>query len=205
MIFLLNLIPTNPIIAYFLVMEHVFSNNTFLIGQLKGGDENAYVYLVDTFYDQLCAYAHSLVRDQDQAEDIVQNVLIRTWERRDTLKTHFKIKSFLFRSVHNEFIDHYRKQKSVSVLEKNYAEQLQHSEPLDDAILERLLAFMHREIQNLPPKCRRIFLMSKREGCSNKEIADHLKVSKKTIEYHMTKAFAILRRKADSHLGRSPS
>ncbi len=183
-------------------MVSEFSDNVFLINQLKQGNERAYAYLVDAYHHRLCVYANSLVADKGRAEDIVQNVFIRTWEQRNTLKTEFRIKSFLYRAVHNEFIDQYRKRKSVSSVEKKYLDEMERITTADDAILlERLFSFVQREIQNLPPKCKKIFLMSKEEGCTNHEIAERLNVSKKTIEYHMTKAFVILRRKANVHRG----
>jgi RNA polymerase sigma-70 factor (ECF subfamily) len=182
-----------------------FEDNTFLINQLKRGNEKAYAFLVDTYHHRLCIYAHQLTKDKEQAEDIVQNVFIRTWERRGSLKTNFGIKGFLYRSVHNEFIDQYRKRKSVAATENEYMLQMESSTVRDNDFLERLFALVQREIQNLPPKCRKIFLMSKREGFSNVEIAEHLNVSKKTIEYHMTKALSILRKKTDTDWGQSSS
>ena len=166
----------------------------------KNGDEKAYEYLVDTYHHRLCVYANSLVNDHDHAEDIVQNVFIRTWERRHNLKSNFTIKSFLYKSVHNEFIDQYRKKKSVTALEKKYIEELERFTEKDEVFFERLLNLVQREIQNLPPKCRKIFLMSKQEGFTNVEIAEQLNVSIKTIEYHITKAFAILRQKANKDM-----
>ncbi len=179
-----------------------FNNNAFLINQLKQGNEKAYAHLVDAYHHRLCVYANSLAKDKDRAEDIVQNVFIRIWERRHMLITDFTIKSFLYRSVHNEFIDQYRKQKSVTALEKKYSYEIERFTPRDDAFLERLFAFVQGEIHNLPPKCKKIFLMSKEEGCTNHEIAERLNVSKKTIEYHITKAFVILRQKANVHMSR---
>lgn len=181
-------------------MKINYSNNQLLMDDLKLGREKAYEFLVDQYHHPLCVYANSLVNDKDQAEDIVQNVLIRTWERRHALNSNFSIKSFLYRSVHNEFIDQYRKQKSVTALEKRYIEELERISEKDEVFFERLLALVHREIQNLPPKCQKIFLMSKQEGFSNVEIAEHLNVSIKTIEYHITKAFAILRQKANKDM-----
>ncbi|WP_425236852.1 RNA polymerase sigma factor [Ulvibacterium sp.] len=175
-----------------------FNNNASLIQCLKDGNEKAYSFLVDKYHHRLCVYVHSLVNDKDQAEDIVQNVFIRTWERRRNLNTEYTIKSFLYKSAHNEFIDQYRKRKSVTALEKKYIEELDRFVSRDDAFFEKLLFRVQREIQNLPPKCKEIFLMSKRDGLSNIEIAEYLNVSKKTIEYHMTKAFAILRKRANS-------
>ncbi|MBC6998775.1 RNA polymerase sigma-70 factor [Cytophaga sp. FL35] len=181
-------------------MKTDFNNNQFLVQNLKNGNEKAYEYLVEEYHHPLCVYANSLVNDKDQAEDIVQNVFIRTWERRQNLKSDFTIKSFLYRSVHNEFIDQYRKQKSVTALEKKYIEELDRIVDKDEVFFEKLLSLVQKEIQNLPPKCKKIFLMSKQEGFSNIEIAEHLNVSIKTIEYHITKAFAILRKKANKDM-----
>lgn len=177
-----------------------YTNNAIFVQHLKNGNEKAYEHLVEVYHHRLCVYANSLVNDKDQAEDIVQNVFIRTWERRHGLNPNFTIKSFLYKSVHNEFIDQYRKQKSVTALEKKYIEELERFSEKDEVFFERLLSIVQEEIQNLPPKCRKIFLMSKQEGFSNIEIAEHLNLSKKTIEYHITKAFAILRQKANSDL-----
>ncbi|WP_317172429.1 RNA polymerase sigma factor [Gelidibacter maritimus] len=92
-------------------MEMDFSDNFILVEALRNGNEHAYSFLMDTYHHQLCVYAYGLTRDYDQAEDIVQNVLVRIWRKRHNLKTDFSFKSYLYRSVYNEFIDHYRKQK----------------------------------------------------------------------------------------------
>jgi len=177
-----------------------FNDNVSLIQCLKNGNEKAFSFLVDKYHHGLCVYVNSLVNDKDQAEDIVQNVFIRTWERRKNLNSNYTIKSFLFKSAHNEFIDQYRKRKAVTALEKKYIEELDRLVERDDAFLEKLLIRVQREIQNLPPKCKEIFLMSKRDGLSNIEIAEYLNVSQKTIEYHMSKAFALLRQRANGDI-----
>ena len=181
-------------------MEDNLNDNSLFIERLIKGEEDSYTYLIDTYHHRLCVYANSLVNDKYQAEDIVQNVFIRTWEKRKNLKPNFALKGFLYKSVHNEFIDQYRKRKAVTALEKKYIEELERFVEKDDIFFEKLLSIVHREIQNLPPKCKKIFLMSKQQGFSNLEIAEHLNVSIKTIEYHITKAFAILRQRTDSKI-----
>ena len=200
MIFLYIYYPPHVTIADFVFMKNNSSESSLFIERLKKGEEDAYTYLIDTYHHRLCVYANSLVNDKYHAEDIVQNVFIRTWEKRNNLKTNFALKGFLYKSVHNEFIDQYRKRKAVTALEKKYIEELDKFVEKDDAIFEKLLSLVHREIQNLPPKCKKIFLMSKQEGFSNLEIAEHLDVSIKTIEYHITKAFAILRQRTNNEM-----
>ena len=175
----------------------IFSkNNAILIQALKSGNTDAYTFLVDAYHQKLCTYAFSLSHDHSNAEDIVQNVFVRVWQKRDKLKDDFSIQGFLYKLVYNEFIDLYRKEKSAMALEKKYIEALDTVINDDDnSALERLISLVKDEIQNLPPKCKQTFLLSKQEGLTNIEIADYLNVSIKTVEAQITKAFSILRKK----------
>jgi RNA polymerase sigma factor (sigma-70 family) len=101
----------------------------------------------------------------------------------------------LYKSVYNEFIDQYRKQKKVLTLEKKYIDALTYIlEDEDEKSLDRLLKIVKNEIEKLPPKCKQTFLLSKEEGLTNIEIAEYLNVSIKSVEAHITKAYAILRK-----------
>ena len=86
-------------------MPNPYLNNSIFIEALKSGDSKAYTVLVDIYHHKLCIYAYSLINDQSAAEDLVQNVFIRTWKKRNQLKSDFEIRSFLYKSVYNEFID----------------------------------------------------------------------------------------------------
>lgn len=176
-------------------MESKFSSQIDLINALKKGDESAYSFLVTFYHKKLCVYALSLTNDYDLAEDIVQNVFISVWKNRFKLKENFVVKSYLYKSVYNEFIDQYRKQKIVLTLEKKYIDALTYIlEDDDEKSLDRLLKIVKKEIEKLPPKCKQTFLLSKEEGLTNIEIAEHLDVSIKSVEAHITKAYAILRK-----------
>lgn len=176
-------------------MDISFINDITLITALKKGDSKAYTFLVNNYHHKLCVYAFSLTNDHDLSEDIVQNVIMRIWKQRQKLKDDFGIKSYLYRSVYNEFIDQYRKQKAVLALEKKYIDALSTIlEEEDENSLEKLIKLVKQEIENLPPKCKQVFLMSKQEGLTNIEIAEYLNVSIKSVEAHITKAFSILRK-----------
>ena len=163
-------------------MHDSFKENANLIWHLKKGNEDAFSFLV-----------RSLLNNESLAEDIVQNVYIKTWEKRKLLSENFSIKSFLYKSVYNEYIDQYRKNRSVTLLEKKYIEALDTIVEEDYSVLEKLYILVQKEIQNLPPKCKNIFLLSKQEGLSNAEISEYLNVSTKTVEAHITKAFCLIR------------
>ncbi|MFL9832022.1 RNA polymerase sigma-70 factor [Flavobacterium sp. ST-87] len=175
-------------------MQEIYSDNTQLIQALKSGNPKAYTFLVNTYHHKLCVYAYSFTHDPNLSEDIVQNVFMRIWKKRENLKDNFAINSFLYKSVYNEFIDQYRSQKTVYPLEKKYIDALNEIvENEEDHSLERVISLVKKEIQNLPPKCREIFLLSKEEGLTNIEIAEYKNLSIKSVEAHITKAFSILR------------
>ena len=171
-----------------------YNDNDVLLESLRSGDEKAFTYMIDNYHHRLCVYANSLIKNAYTAEDIVQNVFVRTWEQRGRLKPNHSIKSFLYKSVYNEFIDQYRKNQSLFTLEKNYHEALNSIVLEEDSeSFDKILTVVKKEIQNLPPKCKEVFILSKQEGLTNIEIAEHLNVSIKTVEAQITKAFSILR------------
>lgn len=171
-----------------------YNDNDVLIESLRSGDEKAFTYMMDNYHHRLCVYANSLIKNVYTAEDIVQNVFVRTWEQRSKLKPNHSIKSFLYKSVYNEFIDQYRKNQTLFTLEKNYHEALNAIVFEEDSeSFDKILTVLKKEIQNLPPKCKEVFILSKQEGLTNIEIAEHLHVSIKTVEAQITKAFSILR------------
>lgn len=175
-------------------MPETFSNNYILISSLRDGNNDAFKFLIHTYNRKLNVYAFNLIHDKDLAEDIVQNVFLKIWKKRKNLKTEASIKNLLYKSVYNEFIDQYRKNKKTVSLEKKYLEVLSSVvEQENEQSLELLFRTVKKEIENLPPKCKQTFLLSKKEGLTNMEIAEYLNVSIKSVEKHITKAFAILR------------
>lgn len=174
--------------------DHLTEAN--IVAQLIKGDENAYAYLVDLYYDSLCIYANNLARDHFESEDIVQNVIVKLWQRRNKLSEDISIKNYLYKSVYNEFVDSYRKHVAVSALEKKYIEGLDtfyETKDLKDTL--PLKVIIEKEIEQLPLKCKETFLLSKRDGLTYTEIAEYRNISVNTVENHMSKAFSILREK----------
>jgi len=176
-------------------MKSDFINDIVLIKALKKGEEKAYNFLINNYQQKLHTYAFGLTKDFDLAEDVVQNTFVYIWKNRISLKDDFSIKNYLYRAVYNECIDYYRKRKSVTALEKKYIDTLNSIvEDENENSIEKLINLVKREIENLPPKCKRTFMLSKQEGLSNVEIAEYLNVSIKSVEAHITKAFSILRK-----------
>lgn len=171
-----------------------YGDNATLIQCLKKGDQKAYTYIIDTYFDKLCVYAYGLSRNRAIAEDTVQNCLLKIWEKRAQLDETLSLKSYLFKIVYNEFIDIYRRNKSVSAIEEKYFQSVDSFMVEDnDESFQTAVNAVRKEIDKLPEKCKVIFLLSKKEGLTNLEIAEHLDISIKTVEAQITKAFSILR------------
>lgn len=171
-----------------------FNDNDFLVEQLKKGDEKAYMYLLSHYHKRLCAYAQTLINDHSQAEDIVQNVFLKTWRFRKKLDRYFSVQSFLYKSVYNEFLSTYRKDRAVTLLEEKYMKSLtQVMEETDEVELNKMITLVKKEVQKLSPKCKQVFQLSKENGLTNIEIAEYLNISVKAVEAQITKAYKIIR------------
>ncbi|MEO1486389.1 MAG: RNA polymerase sigma-70 factor [Bacteroidota bacterium] len=178
-----------------------YLNQTILIEHLSKGKEEAFIYLVDSYNERLYAYALTLSRDEAMAQDIIQNVFLRTWEKRKKINITSSLQNYLFKSVRNEFLNLYKKKKNTMPLEQRYFESLEKvTSDHDEHSFKKAMDRITSEIQNLPPKCKEVFLLSRKEGLTNIEISVYLKISTKTVEAHITKAFSILREKLGDKL-----
>jgi len=168
--------------------------NRRLIKKLISGEEKAYILLLEKYHQQLNAYAVTLTHDQSTAQDIVQNVFLKTWKSRKKLNPEFSIRNFLYKCIYNEFLNSYQKNKSVVLLNQKYIEYSHEvAVEMDNNMMSKMMEIVNREINKLPPKCQKVFILSKKEGLTNSEIADYLDVSIKTVEAQITKAFRILK------------
>ncbi len=147
-------------------------------------------------YEEIYLYATNLSRDEDLAKDLVQDVFFKLWNKRRKLKEGVVIKGWLFQSVRHKFIDYIRKYKKENYLfEMIYVEVLNEVVQEDKDNIIRKLKIVEKEIVQLPKKSREVFILSKKEGLKNNEIAKYLNISIKTVEGHLTNAMKILRKK----------
>ncbi len=152
--------------------------------------------IVDRHYDDVYLYAKNLSRDEDLAKDLVQDVFLKLWKKRSKIKERGLIKSWLFKCVRNKFIDFTRtNKKETFLLETFYVELLNEIILEGQDNLQQKLKIVEKEIEQLPKKCQEVFILSKKEGLNNNEIAEHLNISPKTVEGHLTGAMKTLRKK----------
>lgn len=149
------------------------------------------------YYGPLCAFVYKYIHDTKIVEDIVQDVFCQLIEKNEDLHKE-TIGSFLYQSTHNRAINYLRsahnRQDPIDSLDL-YVDSLIVRQADEDYDYHRLLILFHKALMILPPKTRKVFLLSRKRNMSNKEIAAHLNVSLKSVEKHISKALSILRSK----------
>lgn len=173
-------------------------SDSSIISLLKEGSEKAFEWLFKAHFDSLHAYAYTFLKDDEVAEEIVQNVFCRIWEKRYQLKTDGSLKAYLYRAVHNESLNYLKHQKVKASFGVYYAGQLQQDEE-ENASRKLMTAELQQRIDNaiseLPQQCRIIFQLSRFELLKYQQIADHMGLSVKTVENQMGKALRMMREK----------
>jgi RNA polymerase sigma-70 factor, ECF subfamily len=167
-----------------------------VLKELRNGDAKSLKLLFDTFYASLCNYAFQFLNDYDMAEEVVQNLFVKIWEKRNTLEIETSVKNYLFRSVRNQCINLIQHEKvkqlhAQKIKEALFAEDASESYYLDDEMASRI----ESAIETLPEKRREIFRLSREEGLKYREIAEKLEISVKTVETQMGLALKALRDK----------
>ena len=174
-------------------------NNIKFYRNLQENDPLAWRQLVNLYSDRLYAYALSLSSDHNVSSDIVQQVFINLFESKHRIDPKYSLKSFLYRSTYNLFVDNYRKKKSMSLIHEQYYHLLdQFVTNTDEEDISKKINLLNDLIETLPLKTKEVFTLSKYNGLTNTEISEILDISVKTVEGHITRAFKLLRKMANN-------
>jgi RNA polymerase sigma-70 factor (ECF subfamily) len=166
----------------------------FLLQHLKRDDGQTFRLLFRQYYRYLTTIAWRMVRDAAAAEDLVQDVFAELWKRRHDLPDDLLVKSYLRQAVVNKAINFLQKQKRFALDDTPQASAATGSfEAHYETEIGDLKALVTYTVDALPDKCRAIFSMSRYEEMSNREIAERLDISIKTVENQMTIALRRLR------------
>ncbi|HEY5967750.1 MAG TPA: RNA polymerase sigma-70 factor [Chitinophagaceae bacterium] len=158
-------------------------------------DEAAFEQMFKTHFKRLHAYAFTILRDEIQAEEMVQQVFFKLWERNENLSLTGSVSSYLYRAVHNESLNYIKHQKVRSNHQLNVAYRMKNEveHPAKKIMAGELEKKIHSALNELPEQCRTIFQMSRFDELKYREIADKLGISVKTVESQMSKALRLLR------------
>lgn len=168
-------------------MQPPFPDDPQLLDRLGSDDPQAFEDIYRRYWQRLYDFACTKTRDTDTAEEIVQELFVTIWERRHSLQVK-NLQSYLFTSVRNRIIDHF-KDKAFAALDS--VDPL--SEPDYPLFLDELEQAMQQAVGQLPEKTRKIFVLSRFEGNTVRQIASLLGMPERTVEYHITQALRTLK------------
>jgi RNA polymerase sigma-70 factor, ECF subfamily len=178
-------------------------SNTDIVKRLKKGDMAAF----DAIYNKYCHKLHRFVlmylKQEEDAEEIVQDVFIKIWDLRDKIDIYASFESFLFTIAYNATMSLLRKRVSQTKT-KEYIKSLQQISNAEEVIDEMHFKDLNHKVQTLleqlTPRQKEIYLLSREEGLSHGEIAQKLKISESTVNNHLVATLKYLKSQIDNSL-----
>jgi len=166
-----------------------------IVELLHSQDEKAIELLFDRFFDYLCGIVYRVVHDYEAARDVVQDLFFDLWKKRESIRIETALRPYLRRAAVNRGLNYLKKQRIVKSGNEDAALEIPGDEITGQMQLEHeeLEKRLFSAIEQLPPRCKIVFSMSRFENLSYQEIADTLGISIKTVENQISKALKVLR------------
>jgi RNA polymerase sigma-70 factor, ECF subfamily len=180
-----------------------------IIKGIRKGNLPDFKSLYDTYYRRMVLYSLSYIENKEIAEDIVQDVFLKLWEKRKDAFIVSSVDSYLFRAVHNACIQYFRHNKVTERYENQHKLKLKEIDILyhswnqnenTPADFNEIKRISERTLYALPEKTREIFSLSRQDQLTNKEISQKILVDIKTVEYHIGKALKAFRENLKDYL-----
>lgn len=166
-----------------------------LLTKLKEGDELAFVKIYNQYRNKVYSYAYQLSKSADTAEEIVQEVFIRIWQKREQINTDFSFQGYIKKITLNHVLNHLKKiAREKALQEEVFLHIAENNSRAEDKLLEKELRKIYEEaIAQLPEQKKLIYQMVRTEELSHEEIAIKLSISKNTVKNHMVEASKFVR------------
>jgi len=167
-----------------------------LFARICQKDQKAFEQLYRKHYRRLLILAYQYLKNEETAEEVVNDVLMKIWNEGARLVITHSIRPYLSRSVVNRSLNVIRQQNRQLVKFDKYQADIQGPGPCEDqaTALEEQLLKLEKVLEDLPPQCKKILMMSKFEKCRQQEIADRLNISIKTVKNQLTIGFEKIRK-----------
>lgn len=162
------------------------------VGLLQSGNWGAFEHIYNTYWSKLYLSAYGILRDKQACEDIVQDVLVQLWLKKDSASID-SLPSYLHTAVRYQVFKAIKAGKVKLALPDDIELSADRNEVEDMLVSEDLNAVLDNHIARLPDKCREVFLLSRKKHLSIAEIAEQMHISTKTVENHLTNALGRLR------------
>ena len=172
-----------------------------LLLQLMQGDANAFTEIYELYKDKVFAFAFILTKSKNIAEEAVQEVFFKLWEKREQINTELSFTAYVKKIAYHCIIDFFRKVKRDRTIQQKLQDNmlaLQHTH--EDELIEKELQKLYQQaIAQLPPQRKRIYTLSRDQHYSYEEIAGEMGLSKNTVRNQMADAIQSIRRYIATH------
>ncbi|MGK7397336.1 MAG: RNA polymerase sigma-70 factor [Candidatus Cyclobacteriaceae bacterium M3_2C_046] len=167
-----------------------------LISQIKKGDKKAFEQIFETYHQRLFYSCMKFIHDEEEAREIVQEVFFKVWHYRENMDPNLSLPAYLITIAKRLIFNKAKRKLHEQAYQKHYISHSQQTgNTVDDYInYQELSLQINKTIELLPPKRKEIFILSRLQGLSNKEIAEKLNTSVSTVENQMNKALKFLRK-----------
>jgi RNA polymerase sigma-70 factor (ECF subfamily) len=172
-----------------------------LLSKLNRGDERAFSQLYSCYWEDVFNYTLNILRDQSESEDIVQETFLELWRLRERLSHVNSLKAYLITIARNKafhLINNKANNQQYIDAIVEFAEKTTNS-PADLYIAKELSTIVDQEVVKLPPKMRHVFVLSRTENLSYKEISEELRLSDKTVKKQINNSIKFLRKRLKYH------
>ena len=168
--------------------------------KVKKGNIKAFETLYKSYFTSLCLYSYGLIPDEGLVKEIVNDVFLKIWDKRRDIDIRYGIKPYLFRCVHNTCLDHMRLKKSLRQYQStDISDKIRDLADTDEEYIFQQISIKKLEedvtmsIDQLPDRCREIFILSRYELLSYTEISERLNISVNTVKTQISRALDGLR------------
>jgi RNA polymerase sigma-70 factor (family 1) len=185
-----------------MTINYSLLTDTELVDKLNQYDKRAFEEVYNRYWLPLFNHARRMLKDDEEAADIVQEIFSSVLEKMGTLTFRTTLPAYLFQAIRYRIINLFHREqvryKYVQSIKAYFATEEVHAD--QDFRTKEMAALIEREIAALPPKMREVFELSRKAYLSNKEIADVLQISEATVKKHLVVALRKLRARLTSTL-----
>jgi RNA polymerase sigma-70 factor (ECF subfamily) len=164
-----------------------------LLELIRQDDKKAFDRIYALYWEKLFLYVAKIIRDEDDAYDIIQDVFVSLWTRRQDLKIEGSLNAYLFSAVRFKTLDYLHRSKRRVLLNLVHEEYPEKISVMEKYSAKELAIQINTRIQELPLKMKEVFLLSRNEEMSHKEISKMLSISDKTVKKQISNALKLLR------------
>ena len=170
-------------------------DDTDLVHRIKYGDKSAYQILFERYAPKIYHFALSYLNNKADAEELVQDVFLKVWEKREILDAAQNVKAYIFKIAINTIYDFIRRKNIESAFNdfarENY--ETNSNSTWNNIVFEEMKATLKELVSQMPEQRRKVYRLSKEKGLSNEEIAQKLELSKRTVENQLYRAVTFLK------------